>query len=141
MGKVVQVEIGKIPTSTNGNVYDVNGNSLKSNVKIEKTLANLNLDKASASFTVTLNNINCVDANISHSEDVKSKIASVLESDISRVEIGSVDCHDGNAVLKVRILPPGDRRMLNSPGHVERSLDLFNNLKDISEGKQGRAES
>ena len=110
MGKVVKVEIGNIPTATNGNVFDVNGNSLdplRGNIKFEKTLANLNLDEASTSFTVTLGNVNCTEVSGQIlTNELKEKIAVILETDATQIEVTGIKCLDGNKIAAtVKISP------------------------------------
>jgi len=113
VGMTFTVEIGKIKDSKS-NVFDLNGNAIEKNVKFEKTFANIDLNQASTSFTVTLNNINNCSNVTSQicSDEIKDKIKSDLglnSNDSVRVEVESVSQAPGSPLTaKIKILPTND---------------------------------
>eukprot|EP00957_Ditylum_brightwellii_P168275 12810413-Ditylum_brightwellii.AAC.1 len=90
--------MGKISTSSiesKSNIFDLNGNPIERNVKFEKNFADIDLDQASTSFTVTLRKMtNCTDVGSETCVDkIKDKITSLLNlssSDHNRVEVETV---------------------------------------------------
>jgi len=100
----------------------------------------LDLNQAATSFHITVDESNCSDAIVgSYSEELKTKVASILDVEITRIEVDDVDCIEENVVKAlVRILPnDNDRRLRTS--HVtsrDHALDLFYTLRDISHGKK-----
>merc|ERR1712038_1638944 len=125
IGKSFTVEMGKISTGnveSKSNIFDFNGNAIKQNVKFEKTFADIDLDKASVSFTVTLNEMNQCDDVSSQicADEVKEKIVSLLilnSGDGKRIEVESVSKlqEEGTVTAKVKILSTdlaGNGRML-----------------------------
>ena len=149
------VEMGKISTSyveSSSNLFDLNGNAIEGNVKFEKTVANIDLNQALTSFTVTLNNNMNHCSNVKDpmcSDEIKEKITTLLglnSSDQSRiVEVESVSADLSNADVvsaQVKILPTdreGDTRMLHrseiskSTSNTNHSVRLFRDLQSAVE--------
>jgi len=134
MGKKFSVELGRIGVESVSNVFDINGNSLdplKGNIFFEKTLADLNLDEASTTFTFTLEDLDCSEESADAlTMEVKERIVDILglpTSDIERVDIKDVSCIDGQQVNAAVILLPslGTGRFLRT-----RALLLQEDEKD-----------
>jgi len=94
VGMTFTVEMGNI-NGSKSNVFDLNGNAVKSNVKFQKKFANIDLDEALTSFTVTLNNMNhCSNVESQMcSDEIKDKITTLLTltpNDSNRIEVESV---------------------------------------------------
>eukprot|EP00559_Dactyliosolen_fragilissimus_P002088 CAMPEP_0184871508 /NCGR_PEP_ID=MMETSP0580-20130426/40756_1 /TAXON_ID=1118495 /ORGANISM="Dactyliosolen fragilissimus" /LENGTH=2372 /DNA_ID=CAMNT_0027374173 /DNA_START=995 /DNA_END=8116 /DNA_ORIENTATION=+ len=157
IGMNFTVEMGKINTATTeslSNLFDLNGNAIKMNVEFEKIFANINLDQASTSFTVTLNNMNhCSNVeNPMCSDEIKEKITTLLDlnsSDQSRIEVESVSAAlsnaggDGVVSARVNILPTdqeGGTRMLrngetskSASNNTNHSVSIFRDLQSAVE--------
>ncbi len=158
IGKRFEVEIGKINTfsiESLSNIFDLNGNAIEGNVIFEKTFANIDLDEASISFTVTLNDMeHCsdVDSQLCAGE-IKDKIASLLSlssSDEDRIEVETVSADFGSNTstvsARVKILPTKNTRMLrnsgaasiNSSSSTDHAVGLFRQLQSTLEEEQTR---
>merc|ERR1712038_49626 len=154
IGLTFTVEMGQMSTASKSNILDMNGNQIGRNVKFTKTFGNIDLSRATTSFTVTLSDIgNCSDVTSEAcTNEVKNKIASLLvlsSDDQSRIEVESVS-NTGNGTVNAKIkVHPGDtegsRRMLrrsevlsneSEPGS-DHSVGLFRKLQQIvAEGGQ-----
>lgn len=146
MGKVFSVELGTIGVESVSNVYDVNGNSLdplKGNIFFKKTLANMNLEEASTTFTFTLDELACAEeSGGALTMEIKERIVELLGlpmSDTDRVEIQHVTCIDGNQVQAHVLLPPssGGGRFLRAKSLQEdkkerHSMALYQELLGMS---------
>lgn len=82
MGKTIKVKFGKMRREGDLNIDDVNGNTINPlvrKIKFEKTLADLNLNEATTSFHISMEDTACSDINSgSYTEEIKSKIASSM---------------------------------------------------------------
>ena len=92
----------------------MNGNAIERNVKFEKTFADIDLNQASTSFTVTLNEVNNCSDDISEacSNEIRNKIALLLvlsPGDSNRIQVLSVDItSEGTVDARIKILPAKD---------------------------------
>ncbi len=165
------VEMGKVNTAnveSKSNIFDMNGNAIESNVIFEKTFADFDLDKASTSFNVSLNNtIYCSDVESHLCEgEIKDTIASLLGmslSDSDRIVVESVssatDSSDSTSnsststvIARIKVLPIVDNtggRMLRrgdamsgDPSNTgDHSVGLFRKLQGavVVEGGEQRS--
>ena len=141
LGKSFTVELGRVGSESVSNVYDVNGNALDplvGNVKFEKKFGELNLQEASSSFVLTLDDYPCVD---NTEEDIKSKVASILGLDSTdRITLNVLTCHGTTAATaEVVISPPSSddggrmlRKRFNVEEEVDHSVGLFYKLRDAA---------
>jgi hypothetical protein len=73
IGKTLIVEVGTIGENTV--LQDLSENALAENVKVNKTIANIDLSQASTSFSVSMQNLNCSDMELDVLKlNVKKKI-------------------------------------------------------------------
>merc|ERR1712038_1044227 len=139
VGMSFTVEMGKINTATiesKSNVFDLNGNAMERNVKFQKKFANIDLDQASTSFTVTLNNMNhCSNVGSQMcSDEIKDKITTLLiltPNDSNRIEVESVSQASDRSIITARIkMLPADstgRRLRQSKKVSKGSVSNANN--------------
>ena len=146
IGKVMQAEIGKMNPESAMNIYDVNGNSLHprvGNISFEKTIAELDLTRASTSFVLSADNGN--DRKLLSEKELKEKIVSELDGiEPSRIEVNEMN-HVGyeKTTATVKILPLLERegrnlRVSSTDKMDESSVHLSHKLWDISEGNNSR---
>jgi hypothetical protein len=118
--------MGREMTVTIGNVSDRHLNKMDKNappIKFTKTLANLNLDEASARFLITVDDDNCANGLSLDDETLQSEIANILAlPEPSRIEIVTSVCNEKDAAVgaTVMIRPPSDssvRRSLSERNH------------------------
>mmetsp|Transcript_21609 Transcript_21609/g.27877 ORF Transcript_21609/g.27877 Transcript_21609/m.27877 type:complete len:1916 (+) Transcript_21609:457-6204(+) len=138
IGMNFTVEVGKINTAnieSKSNVFDLNGNAVERNVKFQKKFANIDLDQALTSFTVTLNNMNhCsnVDSQMC-SDEIKDKITTLLiltPNDSNRIEVESVSQASPSTVsarIKMLSADSTGRRLRQSNERAKRNSSKANN--------------
>jgi len=150
IGVDVEGIMGKIGADSKSNIFDVNGNAMEDNIKLNKAFAGINLDEASSSFTFTLENVVCsVDGVGTFTDEIKSKIMLLLgleTSDTNRIVLTSLQCENGNTVITTTtLLPPSTdgggalrtASLLSSTGGIntQHSISLFKKLHDLSQEK------
>ena len=143
IGKVMEVQIGQVREGSIMNVYDVNGNSLDplaGNISFQRTIASLDLARASTSFVISMDGDG---RKLLSEEELKQNIVSVTRTDSSRVQVSQMKhVGDGKTTATVKILPFFEKEGRNlrvlSENIDEDSVHLFNKLWDVSEGSPGR---
>ncbi len=158
IGMTFEVEIGKINTpsvESPSNIFDLNGNAIEGNVIFKKTFADIDLDQASTSFTVTLSDMeHCsdVDSQLCAGE-IKDKIASLMSlssSDRDRIEVENVSVSasapTSTVSARVKILPTKNEntRLLRwddetiniNSSNTDHSVGLFRQLQSAVEAEQ-----
>lgn len=157
IGMSFTVEIGKINTGnieSKSNVFDLNGNGIERNVKFEKTFTSIDLNQASTSFTVILNNMtHCSNLGSQMcSDDVKNKITTLLmlnTSDQNRIEVESVSQESGSTVsARIKMLPSdkntgrmlrqGKSRSMRNVSNTIHAVGLFRELLKAVEEEQSK---
>jgi hypothetical protein len=142
--------MGREMTVTIGNVSDRHLNKMDENappIKFTKTLANLNLDEASARFLITVDDDNCANGLSLDDETLQSEIANILAlPEPSRIEIVTSVCNEKDATVgaTVMIRPPSDssvRRSLSERNHHAVALvySLLEATSLLEDGTQRRA--
>merc|ERR1712038_288258 len=147
IGLTFTVEMGQMSTASKSNIFDMNGNQIGRNVKFTKTVGNIDLNRATTSFTVTLSDIgNCSDVTSEACiNEVKNKIASLLvlsSNDQSRIEVERVTSTSKSSVdARIKILPDNaedSTRMLrrgetsSSVSDPNHSVGLFRKLQQAA---------
>jgi hypothetical protein len=142
--------MGREMTVTIGNVSDRHLNKMDENappIKFTKTLANLNLDEASARFLITVDDDNCANGLSLDDETLQSEIANILAlPEPSRIEIVTSVCNEIDTTVgaTVMIRPPADssvRRSLSKRNHHAVALvySLLETTSLLEDGTQRRA--
>merc|ERR1712165_397360 len=98
IGKKFTVEMGQVNRNnlvSMSNIFDLNGNPIEWNVEFQKTFAQINLDQASTSFTVTLANLTlCSDMGSAVcAGEIKDSISSLIgmsADDRDRIDVSNV---------------------------------------------------
>lgn len=107
VGKNFKVVLGSIQYESM-NVKDIHGNEIESNIEFQKSFAHQDLVGLSSSFDFVLEEIACDDETIdSLSNEIKGEIASILETDIDRIQIHDLSCFETKERVEanVSILP------------------------------------
>jgi len=133
IGKTLIVEVGSIGKNTV--LQDLSENALAENVKVNKTIANIDLSQASTSFSVSLENFNCSDRESDVLNlNVREKIGGILNiTALDRIQIEDLNCVDGKNKLTatVTLAPVKARRLWQrNTMHDKNSLDLFYIFRD-----------
>lgn len=152
-GKTFTLEIGKIDTDplarSVSHVYDKNGNAMENNVIVEKVFANVQLDEAAASFTLTLNDHTaCENRTLSTGlsetaimDEILGALSLSSTFDRDRIQLTDLRCVVVDLVANVKISPSfGSRRLrtMSSLIMTERNddfksaTDLIYKLRDES---------
>jgi hypothetical protein len=133
IGKTLTVEVGTIGENTV--LQDLSENALAENVKVNKTIANIDLSQASTSFSVSLENFNCSDRELDVLKlNVREKIGGILNiTALDRIQIGDLNCVDGKNKLTatVTLAPVKARRLWQRNTMNDKNpLDLFYIFRD-----------
>eukprot|EP00594_Rhizosolenia_setigera_P016042 CAMPEP_0178974972 /NCGR_PEP_ID=MMETSP0789-20121207/22844_1 /TAXON_ID=3005 /ORGANISM="Rhizosolenia setigera, Strain CCMP 1694" /LENGTH=535 /DNA_ID=CAMNT_0020663547 /DNA_START=1396 /DNA_END=3004 /DNA_ORIENTATION=- len=142
LGKSFSVEIGKVGADSLSNIFDINGNPIDDNIRVEKSFADIDLNQASTYFTFTKSEVECSNFTDSAMKTEVMNLLALDASDEERIQVGPVKCIGDNAVeSKITIVPPaGKRRGLRlfsseysiSQHEQNHSVKLFETLRDIS---------
>ena len=143
IGKVMEVQIGQVREGSIMNVYDVNGNSLDplaGNISFQRTIASLDLARASTSFVISMDGDG---RKLLSEEELNQNIVFVTRTDSSRLQVSQMKhVRDGKTTATVKILTFFEKEGRNlrvlSENIDEDSVHLFNKLWDVSEGSPAR---
>ena len=131
LGKDFEIEIGRIGKDSLSYVSDSNGNNLESNVKFQRSFANINLITASSSFRLLLEDFPCA-SNETGEDTISDQIAQEILSlgglsNDNRITIDEVTCNnkEKRARAQVQISPPSTtKESLRRLGENKVDIDL-----------------
>ena len=131
LGKDFEIEIGRIGKDSLSYVSDSNGNNLESNVKFQRSFANINLITASSSFRLLLEDFPCA-SNETGEDTISDQIAQEILSlgglsNDNRITIDEVTCNNKKkrARSQVQISPPSTtKESLRRLGENKVDIDL-----------------